>query len=928
MGVSVSYTERAWGIDLIAHIKAIIGAGHMSIKEIGGEVGLIGASGRLFPDVILYGDRARTNFLQGWELKMPDTSIDNRKLVANAAQKADALQLNSFVLWNVTTASLYVRPHASRRYVLNHSWPALEHVTDRDGVQRNHHAWRGLADTMIVDLNDRFTHGSLKGRPFAESLKAGGVQGLILDNVEEVAEALKSEALRDAALRANMALWWDRYRREYKGQQGDQHGARALARANLYNWIGKIVFAHVLGGRDHRATGIVQLNKDTSPKEALKFFESLTANCNFWTVFSDSLGLSVIPNQAWSRLMEFSQLLATVHIGSIDQDQLSDILTASVAGVVQKVRGQYATPSTLANIMSQLALRNVLDDRVIDPCCGSGTIARAMIELKIGAGGNPHDAASRVYAGDFDPQAAQIATLAMVSPSLMDAPLRAYCDDVFALKPDSKMTFHNPSNGSQFIETLGKFDAIASNLPFVAQVGRKHYTAQIDTVNAAIAPEQRLSRRADVSAYIPLTLRPLLGKNGRMVVIITNAWLSTDWGDALYTLMWQYYRIKAVVTSGSERWFQNSKVVAHLLVLESANGAPQTEETEVLDEDNIDFIVLEQPLYNIAKSADGVSVISAAIELGSALPGRVSVRSVGREEVDKARTRGVGRNAQFVDCGWTESLSLVPLRNLCEIRRGMRRGCDRMFYPRDGHGIEPDYIHPVLKSPRNVLYRLAVPHQDAFCCSVALEDLEQAGHKGALEWIRNFEPPANQRGGGLPSRLARPNMFWYEMRPDTIAELVIPINPGARLFVARLHPAGFVDQRFVRLTGLTNVDMKVLHALLNSAISLFYLEGLGHGRGLGALDLSSDRVGGSMHVLDPRGLSREQANAILSAFKPLEIREICPIIDECDTGERQHFDETVIEVLDLHVSRDRVYRSLNRLVAIRLAARNRNMQGL
>ena len=37
---------------------------------------------------------------------MPDTSIDNRELFLNVAKKADALGLDSLVLWNVTRASL------------------------------------------------------------------------------------------------------------------------------------------------------------------------------------------------------------------------------------------------------------------------------------------------------------------------------------------------------------------------------------------------------------------------------------------------------------------------------------------------------------------------------------------------------------------------------------------------------------------------------------------------------------------------------------------------------------------------------------------------------------------------------------------------------------------------------------------------------
>ncbi len=108
--------------------------------------------------------------------------------------------------------------------------------------------------------------------------------------------------------------------------------------------------------------------------------------------------------------------------------------------------------------------------------------------------------------------------------------------------------------------------------------------------------------------------------------------------------------------------------------------------------------------------------------------------------------------------------------------------------------------------------------------------------------------------------------------------------------------------------------------LMNSIISLFYIEGIGFGRGEGALDLSASRMRSDMHVLDPKHLSDEAVHAVKAAFHPLLSRYIMPIVDECEQPDRQHFDETVIRVYDLSVSRDHIYDCLKRLVAIRLAA--------
>ncbi len=75
-----------------------------------------------------------------------------------------------------------------------------------------------------------------------------------------------------------------------------------------------------------------------------------------------------------------------------------------------------------------------------------------------------------------------------------------------------------------------------------------------------------------------------------------------------------------------------------------------------------------------------------------------------------------------------------------------------------------------------------------------------------------------------------------------------------------------------------------------------------------------------MHILDPQRLDRGQVLSIKSAFKPLLTREVLRAVDEFELKDRQHFDDTVIEVFQLPVSRERVYESLIQLVAIRLTA--------
>jgi hypothetical protein len=80
------YNERSWAIDIISYINSIVQK-NAPIQKAGGEYSIAKDSQVLFPDVLLFGDQSSGNILQGWELKMPDTLIDDLALINNASTK-------------------------------------------------------------------------------------------------------------------------------------------------------------------------------------------------------------------------------------------------------------------------------------------------------------------------------------------------------------------------------------------------------------------------------------------------------------------------------------------------------------------------------------------------------------------------------------------------------------------------------------------------------------------------------------------------------------------------------------------------------------------------------------------------------------------------------------------------------------------------
>lgn len=900
-----TYNERSWAIDLIGHIKQLTKSTNRPIKAVGGEQTIHVEGGALFPDVLLFGDTSTAHILQGWELKMPDTSITDREFRKNAELKACALGLDSFLLWNVSYAQLYVHNPDTDSFCLKNQWSDLSDVTDRTSVMPNRRRWEVLAADIIGYLNDLFDSGSLEGRQFIEAYRSGGITSLIMENTDLVEQALKDASNRDAQFRAEMTLWWARYQTEYTGTTMEV----ALAQAVITNWIGKILFAHVLRETDSKALRVVEIQDGTTPQYALELFRRLSEDCDFWHIFSDSLGLSFLPEKPWQHLKQFNRLLTDLRVGSIEQGQLGDVLEATVDVARRKLRGQYPTPPPLARLLVTLCMRNILTDRLLDPCCGTGTIARAALEQKLNAGVPPEDASASVFAGDHDPHAVQLSTLAVAKPSLMNTTFRVFQRDAFSLNPTTTITFRNPLDGTPFCESLRVFNAITCNLPFVSQDGRRLYDQAIRDVTQVLQTDgATLSRRADIAAYLPFALHPLLIDLGRLGVIITNAWLGTDWGDSFYESLNRYYNLKCVITSGAGRWFKRSDVVTNILIVEKKLQADQSG-------GDVTFVVLKQPLEEL-EDEEAQRLVAAQIELGRPYCDTMTIRAVSRDNLARFRGYGLGGNAQFVNSDWVLDLPLVPLNEHFVIRRGERRGNNSLFYPSGHHGIEAEYIRPLAKSPTQFTRLTSAAANEAFSCSRTEEELRELEHVGALTWIAQFRTPENQ------NKLARNNTFWYEMKADSLTELVMFINYGERLFVGRLSPPAFVDQRLVRLLPSGRIDVGLCHALLNSSIGMFIIEGLGFGRGLGALDLNKDRIDAYMHMLNPGLLEHGQIAEIRDAFEPLLNRDILSVADELEQRDRQNFDETVLDAFGLRVSREQIYDCLRGLVEIRSTAKD------
>ena len=910
--------ERSYAIDLISQINSLAQRYTLQIKCAGGERTIsTSRNSRMFPDVMLYGDETRTQILQGWELKLPDTLITDEVFIKDAQRKAVSLGLNSCFIWNFSAGVLYIKDRVGA-FQIAKQWNITSHIRSRADVETYRADWEKAIQKIILELNQYFIDGEITSASLGEIISDSVIAMIIERNKSLVAAELKSQSIVNTVMGAGIDVWWSEVGIEFAADEQDKYNA--YAKIVILNWTNRIVFAHLIKRLHNAASRVENITLDISATDANVIFASISAECDFFNIFSSLDYNQFVPQDTWSDLMELNQFLIENGIDEIEQTTLQTILENSVSTTKRELAGQFTTPTILADLLGKLT---VLDwsKPCLDPCCGTGSIPQAILNQKktrldITA------AVQSTWASDKFAYPLQVANISLTSPETINEPIRIFKHNVFNMVCGENIEIVNPVDGSLMDITIPKYGTIASNLPFIpfeSISGDDLRFANQVISEVAENTGHILSGRSDIYCSIIFSLHKLLDSNGRVGVITSNSWLGTVWGNIFFKAVQHYFAVNQVHISGNGRWFQNAQVVTVILVLTKKNAIEPPQGTEQLS-----FFRWNRTLSEIE---DDVLLSDSIVR--SALLNReldaetLSLSSYSNEQIEILLSLNISLNALFHGVIWLQDIkdSLVPINKVFQVIRGERRGWDDMFYPAPNHGIEPDYIKQVLKNARGVKTLIVTADSDAFCCSETTDELQQRNHTGALNWIRRFEGGVNGTGKPLPQVLAKANMHWYEMKDSSTADICTTMNPDQRLFYSRFEEPTFINQRLIGLRKNPEFqDAELNHALLNSIVGMFFIEAAGFGRGLGALDISKKSVEQTF-MLDPRLVSVDDRAIILEKFAVVCSRDVMNTLQELQQRDRIEFDKSVLQAFGIINYYDNIKDSLISMQKSRLSVR-------
>ncbi len=913
MATTIRKNERSWAIELISQINQFTIDNDLVIKRAGGESTVSEHRGQnMFPDVILYGDNDLSSILQGWELKMPDVPITDEDFVYDAQRKAKALNLNSCVIWNFTHVKLYVLNPTNEEFEIKREWDNHK-IKTRDDVQLYKSNWEKTLKSVLTSVNEYLLSGDVKKKFIGDVLAQISVSNLINENKFSVASCLRDATKKDAVMKAELEVWWKEIKAEYEGDEEDKFAA--YAKTIIINWANRIIFAHLIKRRQKSAFAIDNLDYDSTPHDGNDIFRNITEKSDFYNIFGSIPYNECISKKTWASLVELSLFLKHSPINEISQKILQQVLEDSIRVSKRLVNGQYPTPPILAEILSRMTIHNILGE-CFDGCCGTGTIPSFIINYKKEQNGASR-AMATTWASDKFKLPLQIANLAMTSYDTINMPCRIFQHNILQLTPGEEVEIVNPQTGEKEIYTLPEFDTIVSNLPFVKA---SEIPDEDSSIVNAIKRANHLSGRADYSYYIALHLKDLVRDGGYVGVILSNSFLGTEAGRMFIAALREYFDDIRIHVSGNGRWFTNAAVVTALLILRKKRNNAE-------ENTSVSFFTWKRNLNVIAQRRDWQDVIVNTSLLDREIDSSVITRvNYSSEELESLRMLNVSYNSLFSDLKWLLRIEdkLVPVSDYFSVFRGSRRGWDELFYPDSvSTRIEPLFLKDVLMNARGTNSYIALPssNKKAFCCNLEIEELEEMDCQGALEWINRFAHEVNGTKRPLPEVLAVNGLKWYELSTDEVAEIFTMMNPDDRMFYAKFNSPTFINQRLIGLKRKRDTDnLDLLHALLNSVLSLFYIEAVGFGRGLGVLDINKDSIS-KCYMLNPALLKKEQKEAIMTQFSKLVERGILDINQDIDDPIRKEFEKVVLNAFGIGEYFDVIISSLKKMRKIRKAAK-------
>ena len=945
--LDIKRNERDWAGQLISWIKAAIDKKATVFQDATNDTSVKMKSGRTkFPDVLLFIDKTSGVIFNGWELKFPDTAVDDTQMLENALEKAQKLHSDSFVTWNGSETIIwhiddgeYTLDSLSKLKI----YPKISTINSRedlaDPVKFALHECllKKRAEEILHDLDSLYRNGALKPALDISKNIISAVREASAIIIPQFQEAIVQEKGRNCRFRDEFNKWKIYESSTLKILESSSRKKeyvipeQVLAKFTFYNMIGKTLFYLTLCENLSGELNPITFDKSESAKDLLNHYfdeaKKIDYQAIFRPYFTDNIEYSDLANTAIYALLD---VLTAFDFKVLPSEVIGHILENLVPDDEKLKFGQYFTNEVLAHLVAFPVVKTN-KDVLFDPTCGTGTFLSSFYEILRALGTKGHgDLLKQIWGNDVShfPAILSVINLYKQDVTATDNFPRVVRNDFFNLEVGEKVAFPDSRDHNKLINvSIPTFDGIASNFPFIQQEDIPNeklsafFRERFQSEQQAFLKDNtfKINERSDYFTYCIYNANRFLKPDGCLSAITSNAWLGKEYGIQFKKFLLDNFHIRYVVRSNAEHWFKDSQVSTIYFVLDKIQSSEPTKFI-TLNRKLSELFVAESKEDQFQQIEDFYGDINNCTDFHNELWEKDSFFESLYKRKDGSLSVCLASKAYLLDSlenktNWEQFFLSTNLfdsfencltqycPNIVKVFRGQKTSWNPMFVIKDrdvkSSRINEKYLVPYVKSSSE-LQQIAFDGNYKFRAFIC-QDGENAMDKGTKSWIDKFENAPNTNGSKTISEAcAGHRPYWYSLNPKK-AHIVTAVNPYERFFFTFAKEPFVIDQRLIAMQVQNSYDVELVAALLNSVITFLILEMRGTSRNLGALDLNADFLK-QVKLLNPNLLNKEQVLSIISAFRPIKNRTINSIMEEITLADRRNFDKTVLRCFGLDES--------------------------
>lgn len=852
------------------------------------------------PDIILFETPTSERVLCVMETKQPYYDVFNEEeLKIPARDKAVKRKAPYFATCNFRQLIWYNTERVIRQepeeYQI-HSKYTLSDIWDLDKIEEirfKNPIINGLAQ-FLKDLVEVYTHKRPEPLLPVDELLIFRLHEKVNRLARYYRTIIEDNAHKDPNFSKELQRWF--IEQEWQFTWSDSDYAK-VARQTAYLLVNKILFYYLLKAKRPYLSSIVipddLIRGGQLQKQLQSYFEYVLEKIDYETIYSaDFIDQTAFPDnkEVVEEIRDLIKALKSYDFRELEYEIIGNIFQRLIPIEEQHSLGQYFTSVDVVDLILRFSMKHETE-KVLDPSCGAGTfLVRAYTQKRLlNKKLNHEEILDSLWGVDIAKFPAHLATINLAIQDLSvdkNYPNIAQGDffdllvttEGFEL-PEKwrKMRQKTVDSEEREITYPRWFDCVVGNPPYTRQEEIQEITREEGYKENLIEKSlydinenklANISKRAGIYAYFFVHGMKFLRDGGRFGFIVSNSWLDVDYGKGLQELFLMNYKITAIIESKIERWFELADINTCIVILEKCKSKKER------DKNFARFVYLKKPLrYFIpplqkrweeqVKRKNAIEDLIHTILAHNNFYENEDLRIFPKKQRELWNEGYDADSKRYVGAKWGKYIrapeiffrilekgkdKLVPLKEIAEVRFGIKTGANEFFYlteeeikrrkiekefwmHKEGKRWVPNYV---IKSPRECKSIVVNPKDLKYRVLMIHKDRKDLRGTNILKYIREGERKEFHKRPTCASRKR-----WYDFGGNINDIIAFPERVRLRHILLQNPTRVSLNKNLYGIEPRKPNIVETLAAVLNSTLVYLSLELFARqpGGGGGPLDI-------------------------------------------------------------------------------------------